>query len=150
VNRHLVTVKVSVVRVTDKWVDLDRLTVYEDWLEGLNPESVKGRRPVEQDRMLLNDFFEAIPNGWVHSVNHPLCRLDILRDLLFDQALHHEWLKEFESHFLWQAALVQLKVRTDDDNGSSGIVNSLTEKVLSETTFLTLEHVAQGLEWSLV
>ena len=73
-----------------------------------------------------------------------------LRNLALDKGLHNEGLEEFEGHFLRQTALVKLDVRSDDNNGSTGIVDSLSEKVLSETTFLTLEHVSQGLQWALV
>ena len=36
--------------------------------------------------------------------------------------------------------------RTDHDHGTAGIIHTLTEQVLTETTLLTLEHVAQGLQ----
>ena len=43
---------------------------------------------------------------------------------------------------------MHLELRSDDDNGTSGVVYTLTEEVLSETALLTLEHVRQGLELS--
>ena len=36
--------------------------------------------------------------------------------------------------------------RTDHDHGTAGVVHTLTEQVLAETTLLALEHVAQGLQ----
>ena len=38
---------------------------------------------------------------------------------------------------------MHLKLRSYDDNGTSGVVYTLTEEVLSETALLTLEHVGQ-------
>jgi hypothetical protein len=127
-------------------VKLDRLSVNEDWLERLDTESVKRRSAVQKNRVLLNNLFKTIPNRWVHSIDHALRSLDVLRNSLLDQGLHYERFEQLKRHFLRKSALVQLKVWTDNDNGSTGVVNALTEKVLSESSFLTLEHVAKRLE----
>ena len=47
---------------------------------------------------------------------------------------------------LGQAALVQLQVRTDDDDRTAGVVDALAEQVLAEPTLLALEHVREGLQ----
>ena len=148
VNSHLVTVKVCVIHVTDQRVNLDCLTIHEDRLERLDTESVQGRCTVQKNRVLLNDLFEAVPNRRVHSVDHALGRLDVLGDLLLNQRLHNERLEQLKRHLLRNTALVKFQVRTDDNNGSSGVVNALTEKVLSEAAFLTLKHVAERLKGS--
>src|SRR5690606_36463268 len=36
------------------------------------------------------------------------------------------------------------------NNGTTGVVHALTEQVLTETTLLTLDHVSQGFQWTLV
>jgi hypothetical protein len=43
VYSHLVTVEVGVERSTDKWVQLNSLTLNQYWLKGLNSKAVKGR-----------------------------------------------------------------------------------------------------------
>ena len=62
------------------------------------------------------------------------------------QALDHERLEELECHDLGQTTLVQSQLRTNHDNGTSGVVHTLAEQVLTETTLLTLEHVGEALE----
>ena len=41
---------------------------------------------------------------------------------------------------------MQLKLRTNNDYRTTGVVNTLTQKVLTETTLLTLEQITQGLQ----
>jgi hypothetical protein len=65
---------------------------------------------------------------------------------VLDELLHDERLEQLERHFLGQTALVQLQLRTDDDNRTAGIVDALAEQVLAETALLALEHVGQGFE----
>src|SRR5699024_5205900 len=43
-------------------------------------------------------------------------------------------------------ALVQLELRTDDDDRPAGVVDALAEEVLAEATLLALEHVGEGLQ----
>ena len=54
------------------------------------------------------------------------------------QLLHNKGLKQLNSHFLRYTALVNLKLRPYYDNGTTGIVNTLSEEVLTETALLTL------------
>ena len=57
-----------------------------------------------------------------------------------------EGLEEVQGHLLRQTALVHLEVRADNDDGTTGVVNTLAEQVLAETTALALQHVRQRLE----
>ena len=41
---------------------------------------------------------------------------------------------------------MELELRADDDNGTSGIVDALAEQILAETALLALEHVGERLE----
>src|SRR5207253_677690 len=54
-----------------------------------------------------------------------------------------ERLEQLERHLLRQAALVQLKFRTDHDHRTAGIVDALAEQVLAEPALLALEHVRE-------
>ena len=64
----------------------------------------------------------------------------------FLQAANDERLKQNKSHLLRQAALVQFEMRTDDDYGTSRIVNALAEQVLAESALLALQHVGKALQ----
>ena len=45
---------------------------------------------------------------------------------------------------------MQFQLRPHNDNGTTGIVDAFTQKVLTETTVLAFEHVRQGLQRTLV
>ena len=40
---------------------------------------------------------------------------------------------------------MQLEFRTDDDDGTARVIDALAEQVLTETSALALEHVAQAI-----
>src|SRR4030042_4352027 len=42
--------------------------------------------------------------------------------------------------------MVKLELWADDNHGTTRIIHTLTQQVAAETTFLTLEHIAQRLE----
>ena len=113
---HLIAVEVCVECSTYERVNLNGLTFNQLWLERLNTKAVKRRCAVEHDWVLCDDFFENIPNHRACALDHTLCRLDVLRMIEIDKALHDEWLEEFQSHLLWQTTLVQLELRTNDDD----------------------------------
>ena len=118
VHRHLVAVEVRVERGADQRVDLDGLALDQLRLEGLDAEAVQRRRPVQQHRVLGDDLLEHVPHDRAGPLHHPLGRLDVLRVVEVNQALHHERLEQLQGHLLGQTALVQLELRTDDDDAS--------------------------------
>ena len=118
VHRHLVAVEVRVERGADQRVDLDRLALDQLRLEGLDAEAVQRRRPVQQHRVLGDDLLEHVPHHRAGPLHHPLGRLDVLRVVEVNQALHHERLEQLQGHLLGQTALVQLELRADHDDAS--------------------------------
>ena len=60
----------------------------------------------------------------------------------FLEAADDERLEQHERHLLRQTALVELQLRTDDDDRTAGVIDALAEQVLAETSALALEHVA--------
>ena len=60
-----------------------------------------------------------------------------------NQLFHNERFEQLDCHFFRQTALVNLQFRSYDDNGTAGIVNTFTKKVLTETAGFTLQHVRQ-------
>ena len=94
--------------------------------------------------MFLHHFFEDVPNFLALLLDHLLGGLDgrdvaVLRELIVNERL-----EELESHHFGQTALMKLQFRTDDDNGTTRVVDAFSEQVLAETALLALEHVGQA------
>ncbi len=96
--------------------------------------------------MFFDDAFQHIPDFRSDLFDHSLGALDVMRIALFHQLFHDERLEQFQCHLLRQATLIKFQFRSDDNNRTSGVVDTLTQQVLSETTLLALEHIGQGLE----
>src|ERR1051326_565390 len=118
-------------------------------LERLDAQSVQRRRAVEQHRVVANDLFENLVHLRRLALDDLLGALHRLRDSLLDELVNDEWLEQLERHQLGQTALVQLELRTDDDDRTARIVHALTEQVLAEATLLALEHIRKRLERTL-
>ena len=72
-NSHLVTIKVSVERSTDQWMNLNSLALYKHRLKSLNTKTVKSRCPVEHNRSSINNFFKYVPDNRIFFINKFLC-----------------------------------------------------------------------------
>ena len=149
-NGHLVAVEVGVERRADERMQLNSLAFDELWLERLNTETVQRRGTVEHHRMFENHFFEDVPNDILLILNHLLGSLRRGRKTALNELVEDEGLEELKRHQLRQTALVQTQFRTDRNNRTSGIVNALTEQVLTEAAALPLDHVGERLERALV
>src|SRR5690606_30955558 len=150
VHGHLVAVKVRVKRSTDERVELDCLAFDQDWLKRLDAKTVQGRRTVQKNRMLTNDFVKDIPDFRTLFLDQLLRLLDRRGEALGVKTSVDERLEELERHLLWQTALVQLQFRTGHDDRATGIVDALAEQVLTEAALLALEHIGQRLQRTLV
>src|SRR5579862_394801 len=150
VNRHLVAVEVGIERGADQRVNLDGLAFHEHRLECLNAETVKRRSAVQQNGVILDDFFEDVPNDRLLLLDHFLRLLDggdIARLL---EPVINKRLEQFESHLLRQAALVQLEFGADHNDGTSGVVDALAEQVLAEASLLAFQRVRERLQRTVV
>ena len=116
VDRHLVTVEVRVERRAHKRVNADRLALDKDRLEGLDPEPVQRRRPVQEHRVVLDDVLEHLVDLRVVALNKLLGPLHRFRVTATFELVDDEWLEQFDRHHLGQTALVQLQLGTDDDH----------------------------------
>ena len=137
-DSHLVAVEVSVEGRTHQRMQLDGLALYQDRLKGLDTQSVQGRGTVQHNRMLFDNILQHIPYLRLQSLYHLLGILYIVGGSVGNQLLHNKGLKQLNGHFLRKAALVYLKFRSNHDNGTSGIVHTLSKQVLTETSLLTL------------
>ena len=145
VDRHLVAVKVGVKGGTYQRVQLDGAPLDKHRLEGLNGKTVKRRRTVQKHRMLTNDILKSVPHLRAYALDLLLGVLDAVGLLGLNEALHHEGLKELKGHLLRQTALEDLEVGADNDNRTAGIVNALTQQVLTEAALLTAKHLGKRL-----
>ena len=73
-----------------------------------------------------------------------------MRQLSSHQTVNHERLENLQGHFLWYAALIQVKFRTNHNNRSAGVINSLSQKILPESALFAFQNVGQRPEWSAV
>src|SRR5436190_10119617 len=131
-------------------MDLDGLPFHQQRLEGLDAEAMQRRRAVQQNRMLLDDFLERVPDLGLLQLDHFLGGLDRADETLGLQAVVDERLEQLEGHFLGQTALMQLQLGADDDDRTAGIVDALAEEVLTEAALLAFEGVAERLERTVV
>ena len=150
VNGHLVAVEVGVVSGADQGVELKRAAFHKHRFKCLNTETVKRRGAVEQHGVFLDNGFESVPDLVLCALDHLSCLLNVGCGADFHKSLHDKGLEQLESHLFGQAALIHFKLRTDDDNRTAGIVDALTEQVLTETSLLTLKHIGKGFKRTVV
>ena len=148
VDGHLVTVKVGVISFSNQWVQTHCLTWNQDRLKRLNSQTVKRWCTVQKNWVLLDNVFQDVHNNFVTTVDHTLSGTNVTSQVTSNQFLHDEWAEQFHSHWTWQSHLVHLQERTNVDNWTSWVVNTLTKQVLTETSLLTLKHVWQWLQWT--
>ena len=137
VNCHLVSVEVRVERAANKRVKLDCSAFDEDRLESLNGETVKRGSAVQKNGVILDNVFENIPHAGFHSLDHSLRALYVMASVVFHKFFHNERLEKFDRHLLGKTALIKFEFGTYDYNRTSGIVDTFSEKVLTETTLFT-------------
>ena len=147
---HLVAVEVCVKCRAYQRVQLQSTTFYQYRFKCLNTQTVQRRSTVQQNRMSLDDIFQCIPNFRRSPVYHLSGTLNICNDLGIYQPLQNERLEQFQCHFLRQTALIHPQFRTNDDNRTTGVVNTLTEQVLTESTLLALQHIRQGFQCTVI
>ncbi len=128
-------------------MQFDRFALDEDRFKSLNTESVQGRRAVEEHGMFFDHFVKHRKDFWRFRFDEHLGLLDVVNNILFYKLLHNERLEELEGHLSGQPTLPHLELRSDDDDGTAGIVDTLTEKILAEAPLLAFQHVGQGLQW---
>ena len=150
VHGHLVSVEVGVVRLAHERMDLDRLALDEHRAERLDAEAVERRSAVEEDERVLGDLFQDVPHLRAVGLDEPVGRADVVDVLALDELGDDERAEQLERHLLRDAALVELEVRADHDDGASGVVDALSEQVLAEPSLLSLQLVGERLQLALL
>src|ERR1700693_1255565 len=77
-DRHLVTVEVSIECRTDQWMQLNSTTFNQNRFKGLNTQAVQRWCTVQQNWMIFNDLFQHIPHFWFDTLYKTLGALDIV------------------------------------------------------------------------
>src|SRR6185369_14720437 len=108
------------------------------------------RGAVQKHRMLADHLVEDVPDFLALFLDPFLGLLQRHAEALGVEARVDERLEQLQRHLLRQAALVELELRTGDDDRTARIVDALAEQVLAEPALLALQHVAERLQWTLV
>ena len=87
-------------------------------------------------------------NGMMDYVQSGCDQMGIETDVC--QTNHEGDLEQLQSHLLGQTALIHLQLGADYDYRTTGVVNTLTQQVLTETSLLTFQHVGQGFQSTVV
>ena len=143
---HLVAVEVGIECRTCQRVELDGLALDHLGLEGLDAEAVQCRGAVEQHGVSLHHILQDVPYHRLLAVHDLLGALHGLHDAALHELADHERLVELGCHVFGQTALVHLQLRAYDDNRTGRVVDTLTEKVLTEAALLAFERVGEALE----
>ena len=150
VDGHLIAVEVGVERGAGQRMQLDGLAFDQHGLEGLNSQTVQRGSAVQQNGVILDDFFEDVPHHRVLLLDQFLGLLDGGAMAALFQAMIDERLEQLQRHLLGKSALVQLQFGTDHDDGAAGVIDALAEQVLTETALLAFERIGERLERAVV
>src|SRR5215469_13795886 len=136
VDGHLVAVEIGVESGADQRVDLDGLAFDKYGLKSLDAQAVQRGSAVEKDRMVLDHFFQNVPNHRILLLDEFLGLLDGGAMAALLEAVIDEGLEQLERHLLGKTALVETQIGADHDHGTAGIIDALTEQVLAKAALL--------------
>ena len=114
-----IAVEVGVERAAGKRMKFDCATFDKDGFKRLNTKSVKRRSTVQKYGVILDDFFQNVPYLGFHRLHKAFRTLDVMADVAFHKFVHYERLKQLNSHFFGQTALIKFQFRSYDDNGTT-------------------------------
>ena len=93
--------------------------------------------------MTFGHFLQNIPNFGRSAFDHFAGTPNGMHEAKFFETPYDEWLEKYQCHFLGQTALVQFKFGTNDDDGSTRVINAFAQKILPESALFPLEHVTE-------
>ena len=142
-NTHLITVEISIKSRTYQRMQLNGRTLYQSGLEGLNTHAVKRGCSVKEYEVLIVFILQ-------HFLD--LNRIDILRydTLCRDKLLasfillsFNKGFEEFSPYLDGKPAFGKFQFRVDDNNCPAREINSLSQKVLTESALLASEKLCE-------
>jgi len=96
--------------------------------------------------VVLDDLFENLVYLGALALDDLLRPLDSFRNSRLNQFVDDEGFEQLDRHRLRKSTLVEFQLRPDDDYRTTGIVDSLSKEILTESTLLALEHVGERFE----
>ena len=147
---HLVTVEVGVERGAHQGVQLNGFAFNQNRLKSLNTQAVQGRGAVEHNRMFADHFIQNIPHHRHFLLHQLFRRFHGSRFAAHFQLVEDERFEQFQGHAFGQAALVQAQVGAYGNHGTAGVVDALTQQVLTEAAAFTFNHIGQRFERAFV
>src|SRR5687768_13798661 len=105
---HLIPVEIGIKCLTYQRRDLNRLSLNQHRLKGLDTQSMKRWSPVKQHRMVFDNLFEDVPDHRFLALHHFFGALYRGGVTILFQTVVNERLEKLECHLLGKAALVEL------------------------------------------
>jgi hypothetical protein len=93
--------------------------------------------------MPLHHVFQNVPDNGFLAVYNLLGALYRLHDTTLNELTNDERLVKLGCHQFRDTAFAHLQLRTYNDYRTCGIVDTLTQQVLTETSLLTLQTVGK-------
>ena len=140
---HLVAVKVGIVSGANEWMNSNGFAFDEQRFKRLDRQPMQGRGAVQQHGMSLRDLFQDVPNFRRLTLNHffgAAHGVDVAEVL---ETTNDEWFEQNQRHLFRQTALVQFQFRPNNNDRAAGVIDALTEQVLTKTSTFTLEHITE-------
>ena len=63
-NRHLIAIEISIVRLADQGVNMYGLSIDKEWLKRLDRKPVQCRGAIQQNRVSFHQLLQNIPHFW--------------------------------------------------------------------------------------
>src|SRR6476469_6200744 len=96
--------------------------------------------------MLADDFIEHIPHFRSLFFDEALRAFNRRRGATRFERVENKRLKKLQRHLFRQSALIQPEFGANDDDRTAGIIDPLSQEILSEAALLAFKHIAQGLQ----
>ena len=143
---HLVTIEVSVKARTHQRVQTDGFTFNQLGLECLDTQPMQRRSTVEEYRMSFQYVLQNLPHHRLFAVHNTLGRFYGLHKATLEHLADDKRLEQLACHILGKSTFVHFQLGTNHDNRTTGIVDTLTQQVLTETALLSFQRITEGLQ----
>src|SRR6056297_105933 len=105
---------------------------------------------VQHNRVTVNYIFKDFPNYLIATINYFFRTFNRLDITSFNKPTNYKRLIQFNSHLFWKTTFMHLKVGANYNYGTTGVVNTLSKKVLTESTTFTFQHITERFQRTIV
>ena len=124
VHGHLVAIKIGVKRLADKRRNPYAKVLDEKRSKCLNAEAMQCRGAVQKNFFIFYNLFKNSPYIRRPLFYKPVRLPYVISKTAFDYFIYDKMFEELKGQVFRQSALVQFKLRTDNNNGAAGIINA--------------------------